>query len=201
MGKLSKTKTSWKNQMNLADTERPELFYPKLKGWLSTGGSQSRDTFTGQLQPSPWVQCSLETPPLNPGAWPPGNGETPEGHSTVWCLHSGAPQHPSPDGTCPEGTSGCAPCPWHAAVPGTALWALVPLSPGWAVPSMLGGSPAEGPRAKLGPPKRAGKAATPRNSALMLTWVNAEALNKWESYAGGEVGRQILFFWCKPSPV
>lgn len=46
MGKLSELKPAEKNKGILADTERPELFYPNLKGWLYTGGSQTRDTFT-----------------------------------------------------------------------------------------------------------------------------------------------------------
>lgn len=74
MGKLSKTKPSWKNEGILADTER--VFYPNLKRWLSTGGSQRGDTFT-----VPWTAAAKALGA--PSAWDTSRWALP-----AWLLRS-----------------------------------------------------------------------------------------------------------------
>lgn len=101
------------------------------------------------------------------------------------------------------------------ATTGCALWSLShcsSVSPAASAPSLSeaslwcsGGSTAEG-CLSLGQVvlsyRGLERQPIPRNSLDLCSgeWMQM-CLNKWESYEGGEVGRQILFFWCKPSTI
>lgn len=202
MGKLSKTKTSWKKSREFGWYWKTRALLPKpektaLYWWVS----EERHVYWTAAAKPLGAACTWDTSPWRLAAWPLRNVETPCGleHFLVPELTSSAASQPwLPMGHLQKAPR-AVPCVLVTAlraVCGASLPARV------SCPSMLWGQHCWRASRQAGLSYRG---LERQRHPETLDWCSREwmqmHLNKWESHEGGEVGRQILFFWYKPSTV